>query len=82
MLAVAHLSPVPSPSPIMSPTKKRRITQYRRLQWRVPKRRYQRTREAAIRAGYRNIQAYLRAMIRKLIEGRDPPEPGLPGRGT
>jgi hypothetical protein len=54
----------------MSPSKKRRITQYRRLQWRV------------ICAGYRNIHAYLRAMIRKLIEGRDPPEPGLPGRGT
>jgi hypothetical protein len=62
----------------MSPAKKRRITQYRRLQWRIPKRRYERTREAVLRAGYESIQAYLRAMIRKLIEGSGPQEPGLP----
>jgi hypothetical protein len=51
----------------MSPTKKRRITRYRRLHWWLPRRRCQRAREAASRAGYRNVQAYLRAMMRKLI---------------
>ena len=57
----------------MSPTKKRRITQYRRLQWWIPHRRLKRAREAASQAGYRNAQAYLRAMMRKLIERNEKP---------